>query len=57
MALPILALALLRSRVVHIVVPALFLLPVLIALVPLPATVANLVPPFGLLLPCLWITV
>ena len=57
LALPILALALWRSRVVPIVVPALFLVPVLIGFVPLPATAANLFPSFGLLLPCLWITV
>jgi len=56
-ALPILALGLWRSRVVPMVVPALFLLPVLIGFAPLPAPAANLVPSFGLLAPCLWITV
>jgi hypothetical protein len=57
LALPILALALWRSRVVPIVVPLLFLLPILIGFAPLPPTAANLVPSFGLLLPCVWITV
>ena len=56
-ALPILALGLWRSRVVPIVVPALFLLPVLIGFAPLPTPAANLVSSFGLLAPCLWITV
>ena len=57
LALPILAVALWRGRVVPLVVPLLFLLPILIGLAPLPATAANLVPSFGLLLPCMWITV
>jgi hypothetical protein len=56
-ALPILAVALWRGRVVPIVVPLLFLLPILTGFVPLPPPADHLVPSFGVLLPCVWITV
>jgi len=56
-ALPVLALALWRSRVVPLVVPALFLLPLLIPLVPMPPMAATLVPSLGFLVPCGWIAV
>jgi hypothetical protein len=56
-ALPILAVALWRSRVVPIAVPLLFLLPILIGFLPLPPPADHLVPSFGVLLPCVWITV
>ena len=56
-ALPILALALWRSRLVPIVVPLLFLLPILIGFAPLPARAIELLASLGLLLPCGWITV
>jgi hypothetical protein len=57
LALPALALALWRSGVVSIVVPILFLLPVLSPLLPLPGRAADLMPSFAMLLPCVWITV
>ena len=56
-ALPILAVALWRGGVVPIVVPLLFLLPILIPFAPLPARATELLALFGLLLPCIWITV
>ena len=56
-ALPILAVALWRSRVVPIAVPLVFLLPILIPFAPLPARATELLALFGLLLPCIWITV
>ena len=56
-ALLILAFALWRSRVVPIVVPLLFLLPLLVTFIPLPATASALVPNLLMLVPCLWISV
>jgi hypothetical protein len=56
-ALPILAVALWRGRVASIAVPLLFLLPIITGFVPLPPPADHLVPSFGLLLPCIWITV
>ena len=57
LALPILALALWRSRVIPLVVPVLFLLPLLVPLVPMPSMAATLVPSLGLMVPCGWIGV
>ncbi len=56
LTLPLLALALWRSRVVPLVVPLLFLLPVLVAFVPLPVDTTVL---GGVLmvLPCVWMSV
>ncbi|WP_109210343.1 MULTISPECIES: hypothetical protein [Microbacterium] len=53
--LPLLALALWRSRIVPLVVPLLFVLPVVVGFVPLPidATVAGGV---ALLVPCVWMS-
>ena len=56
-ALIVLALALWRSRVVPIVVPLLFLLPLLVTFIPLPASAAAMVPNLLILVPCLWISV
>jgi hypothetical protein len=55
--LSILAVALWRSRVVPIAVPLVFLLPIFIGFAPLPARASELLVLFGLLLPCVWITV
>jgi len=57
LALPIMALALWRGRFVSAVVPALFLVPVVIGFVPLPEEAANLVPSFALLIPSVWMAV
>ena len=57
LALPILALALWRSRVLPIIVPLLFLLPPLFSLVPLFADVPYIVLSLLVLLPCVWATV
>jgi hypothetical protein len=57
LALPILALGLWRSRVIPLVVPALFLLPLLVSLVPMPPMAATLVPSLGFMVPCGWIAV
>ena len=56
LALPILALALWRSGMVPILVPLLFVLPVLIGFVPLPFD-ATVLSGLLLVLPCLWMTV
>lgn len=56
LTLPILALALWRSRVVPIIVPLLFVLPPLISFVPLPFD-ATVVSGLVMLVPCLWMTV
>ena len=56
LTLPILALALWRSRMVPIVVPLLFALPVLIGSMPLPVDTTVLVGVL-MLVPCLWMTV
>jgi hypothetical protein len=55
LTLPILALALWRSGMVPIVVPLLFVLPVLIGFVPLPFD-PTVVSGLLLVLPCLWMT-
>ena len=57
LALPVLALGLWRSRVIPLVVPALFLLPLLVAVVPMPPMAATLVPSLALMVPCGWIAV
>ena len=57
LALPILAFALWRSRVLPIIVPLLFLLPPLFSLVPLFAGVPYIVLSLLVLLPCVWATV
>jgi hypothetical protein len=55
LALPVLALALWRSRVVPLVVPLLFLAPAAVAFVPLPDQAANLVPMILMLVPSVWV--
>ncbi len=57
LALPILAFALWRSRVLPIIVPLLFVMPPLISLVPLFAGVPLMVLSLLILLPCVWTTV
>jgi hypothetical protein len=57
LALPIMALALWRGQFVSVVVPALFLVPVVLGFVPLPGEAANLVPSFALLIPSVWMAV
>ncbi|MCO5954575.1 hypothetical protein [Microbacterium yannicii] len=57
LALPILAFALWRSRVIPIVVPLLFLLPPLFSLVPVFAGVPWIVLSLLVLLPCVWASV
>lgn len=57
LALPILALALWRSRMLPIIVPLLFLLPPLFSLVPLFAGLPYIVLSLLVLLPCVWTTV
>jgi hypothetical protein len=56
LTLPLLALALWRSRIVPIVVPLLFALPVLIGQMPLPVDTTVLAGVL-MLVPCLWISV
>lgn len=51
------ALALWRACVVPVVVPALFLLPLLVVFIPLPGLAAVVVPTLCLLVPCLWMSV
>jgi hypothetical protein len=57
LALPILAFALWRSRVLPIIVPLLFLLPPLFSLVPLFAGVPYMILSLLVLLPCVWATI
>ena len=57
LALPILAFALWRSRMLPIIVPLLFVLPPLFSLVPLFAGVPYMVLSLLVLLPCVWTTV
>ena len=56
LTLPLLALALWRSRIVPILVPLLFALPVLIGFVPLPVDTTVLAGVL-MLIPCLWMSV
>lgn len=53
----LLGFALWRSKVVPLVVPLLFVLPMLSGLIPLPDTAASIAPGLLLLVPCLWISV
>ena len=57
LALPVLAFALWRSRVLPIIVPLLFLLPPLLSLVPLFAGMPFIVLSLLMLLPCVWASV
>jgi len=57
LTLPILGLALWRSRVVPIIVPLLFALPLLVNFIPLPANVSSTIPSLLLLVPCVWMAV
>ena len=54
LALPVLAWALWRSRVVPVVVPLLFLVPLALGFVPLPDAVANVLPTVAMLVPAVW---
>lgn len=53
----ILAFALWRSKIVPIIVPLLFVLPILVTFVPLPVGASSIVPSLLLVVPCLWISV
>jgi hypothetical protein len=57
LALPVLALALRRSRVVPLVVPVLFLAPLAAGFVPMPGVAANLVPIVLMVVPAVWMAV
>jgi hypothetical protein len=56
LSLPLLALALLRAKTIPWPVLALALVPVVLGLLPIPDTLASLVSPLFMVLPCLWIS-